>query len=98
MALTLVREKELMATVEFESRVLVDFDASYPTGGELFDADLFTRGEQIEVRISPAFGYTFSYDATNKKILAWVNGAQVANATDLSGVLGVLVNVISKVT
>lgn len=75
-----------------------DFDSSYPTGGEATTgiSDLFA--EVLYVNLSPKSGYTFEYDYTNNKILAYyadydavADGAliQVPNTTNLSTVTGV---------
>lgn len=86
-------------------RFTVDFDASYPTGGEsLTAADMaLATIDTAGVRIDPKSGYVFSYDYTNNTVLAYwqtdpadAGGAnialiQVADTTDLSAVTGVTV-------
>lgn len=73
------------------------FDSSYPTGGEAFTelADKFATLQGVVFESKG--GYTFTFDYTNEKVLAyWVDTtvdgaaqAQVANTTDLSAVTGV---------
>lgn len=73
----------------------IDFDSSYPTGGEAISLPLSeVKGMLIENKA----GYVFSYDRTNKKILAYyadydaaADGAliQVADKADLSALTGV---------
>lgn len=60
--------------------VKVDFDSSYPTGGEsLTPADVGMR-EFVDVKIHPTSGFLFEYDYTNEKILAYTQGAAHATA------------------
>jgi hypothetical protein len=77
----------------------IDFDSSYPTGGEALDLASNTRIETLIAQSKS--GYVFEWDAANQKLLAYrqkdpaaAGGAdialpQVANATDLSAVTGV---------
>ena len=75
----------------------IDFDASYPTGGEAFD--LSGKMQSLKgILFEHKAGYTFQYDYGNKKVLAYyadydaaADGAliQVADATNLSAVTGV---------
>lgn len=75
----------------------VAFDSSYPTGGEATTDISGHFTELLGVFFESKSGYTFSYDYTNNKVLAyWVDTtvdgaaqAQVANTTDLSAVTGV---------
>jgi hypothetical protein len=75
----------------------VDFDASYPTGGEALTPNDFGLSKIEMMIIEPNGGYVFEYDATNSKIKAfWVDTttdgaplAEVVDTTDLSGVTGV---------
>jgi hypothetical protein len=75
----------------------ITFDSSYPTGGEAIaatDIDGLTASIDVLLFFSDSGGYVFDYDDANDKIKAyWVDTttdgapmAQVANATDLSGV------------
>lgn len=74
----------------------IDFDSSYPTGGEAIDA---TANERLDVLIaSSKSGYVFSWDAANQKLLAYyadydavADGAliQVPDTTNLSTLTGV---------
>ena len=78
----------------------VDFDSSYPTGGESLTAsDLGLNKVEFLIAESKS-GYTFEYDYTNSKLLAYYvdnNAAadsaqiQVPNTTDLSSVTNVRV-------
>jgi len=74
----------------------VTMSTSYATGGDPFDpAAIIGTAAVRHVALYPRFvaGATgpltriFVYDPVNKKIFAWVasTGAEVANATDLSG-------------
>ena len=74
------------------------FDASYPTGGEATTDISGHFTELLGVLIESKSGYTFSYDYTNNKVLAYYvdnNAAadsaqiQVPDTTDLSAVTGV---------
>lgn len=85
------------------ARTRVTFDASYATGGESFNADLYLPNatvQAVEVIPRPVLGspntaYEVQYDHTNKKLLAfWVDTtvdgapfAEVASTTDLSGLV-----------
>jgi len=75
----------------------IDFDSSYPTGGEALDlsAELPTV---LAVMIEGKGGYEFSYDYANAKVLAYWGDysasadavhVEVTNATNMSGVTGV---------
>lgn len=57
----------------------VDFDSSYPTGGEsLTAADLGLK--KIDLLLaSPEEGISFEYDYTNSKLLAYVPGAAISS-------------------
>lgn len=101
MALTITKIANLSLGNAEGVVVDVDFDSSYPTGGESLTAsDLgFQHASDIKlVLASPDGGYIFQYDYTNKKLLAYyadydavADGAliQVPNTTDLSGVTDV---------
>tara|TARA_R100000234_G_C4849208_1_gene114401 strand:+ start:90 stop:425 length:336 start_codon:yes stop_codon:yes gene_type:complete len=70
----------------------VQFDSSYPTGGEsLSAADLgFTALHMVIVQAESTLGYVAQYDYTNEKIEVYEAGAdgaaldEVANTTNLS--------------
>ena len=81
-----------------------DFDASYPTGGELIDAATFPGGPYglfrnvLDIFAEPKNGYTFSFDVVNKKLKAYQGdnanavpapSIEVAAATNLAAVTGV---------
>ena len=59
----------------------VDFDASYPTGGEsLTAADLGFSLSVDLVLAEPQTGLIFEYDRTNSKLLAFVQGIDTGAA------------------
>ncbi len=75
----------------------IAFDSSYPTGGEAITEEALGL-VSAEMVIIPSFGgYTFTWDATNSKVIAyWVDTttdgaalAQVADTTDLSALTAV---------
>lgn len=71
------------------------FDSSYPTGGEAFDLTTYLGRGILIVSMPAKSGYVFVYDATNKKMLAYISDDavdpldQVANTTDLSALTSV---------
>lgn len=79
----------------------VDFDSSYPTGGESLTAsDLGFAGTVDLLLAEPQSGYVFEYDRVNSKLLAYYgdnNNAsdgpliEVPNTTNLSTVTNVRV-------
>lgn len=86
--------------------VEVDFDSSYPTGGEsLTDTNCGLNDDSLYVLPFAKDGYTFQYDRTNQKLLAyWGDNdnasdgpqVQVANTTSLAALTGVLLLAIGK--
>jgi hypothetical protein len=86
----------------------VDFDSSYPTGGEaLTPQDLgfaASTDEQFHVLPTTSGGYVVKYDHSGQKLLAyWVDTsvdgaamAEVVNTTDLSGVTAVRVTAFGR--
>lgn len=49
----------------------IDFDASYPTGGEALDLGTMLQGATLKgVFIETKNGYIFEYDYTNEKVKA----------------------------
>lgn len=100
MAVTTTKVKSFNVGELFLNVVEVDFDSSYPTGGEpLSGADLGFDGDPELVVPLNRSGYTFEYDRTNKKLIAYVEEAvaaggpllEVANATNLSTLVDVVV-------
>lgn len=80
----------------FMKVVTVAFDSSYPTGGEALDhTDYQPKGTPVFLgAICETDGtYRFEYDEENSKLVAitWVDGAEVANTTDLSALTAVRV-------
>jgi hypothetical protein len=77
----------------------VDFDNSYPTGGEEMDISTMLNGADLKgVVFENKSGFVFEYDYTNSKVKAYyadydavADGAliQVAATTDLSAVTDV---------
>jgi hypothetical protein len=72
----------------------ITFDSSYPTGGEALTTAQLGLEEVLAVIFPCSAGYSFAYDETNQKVLAyWVDTttdgaalAQVENTTNLSAV------------
>ena len=73
----------------------ITFDSSYPTGGESVTFPGITTGEIGIVLIQNKGGYSFSFDKTNSKVLAYYDELsagtdgvqiQVASSVDLSAV------------
>ena len=83
----------------------VDFDSTYPTGGEsLTLTDLGLNNIEF-IMAEPNSGYVFQYDHANQKLKAYYgnydqssDGAltEVANGGDLSSVTGVRVIAIGR--
>lgn len=76
----------------------VDLDSSYPTGGESLTPANLRLGRIDFLIAEPSAGYVFTYDRTNKKLLAYYadnNAAgdsaliQVPDTTDLSAVTNI---------
>jgi hypothetical protein len=72
----------------------IKFDASYPTGGESLPKNMTNIIANLKgakyVFIQPIKGYTFEYDAANKKVIAYSTAAtEVADKTDLSALTAV---------
>jgi len=83
------------------------FDSSYPTGGEAMDMSKIFPTDLHLVLFEFNSGYSFQYDYSNKKVLAyWGDYAQttpadkahiqVADTTDLSGLTDVRFVAIGK--
>ncbi len=75
----------------------IDFDNSYPTGGEALDLSAWIKNIHF-IQFEPQAGYVFRYDHTNKKVMAYyadydagADGAliQVADTTNLSAIVAV---------
>jgi len=71
----------------------IQFDDSYPTGGEAVSAgDLGFKSLHMVICDTESSGYVAQYDYSNEKIEMWEAGAdgaaldEVANTTDLSAV------------
>ena len=69
--------------------VTVDFDSSYPNGGESFVAGDVGMRVLDRVDIESRFGFTFDYDYTNSKILVYHGQS--------SGVIGVNLTAVGNV-
>lgn len=98
MALTITNVKSgVMGDMKYRI-VTVDFDSSYPTGGEVLTAGDLQLVSVMKVDAQLTSGYGFQYDHANEKLLAYYgdnNNAsdgpliQVPNTTDLSAITGV---------
>ena len=95
MALTVTAGTTYGEQERFHVVASVAFDSSYPTGGEALDhADYVPAGSVLlGVMIASDGTYRFEYDEENNKLVAitWVDGAEVANTTDLSALTAVRV-------
>ncbi len=100
MALTVtVLDDMSFNSVGYDSYIVnasVAFDSSYPTGGEAITAADFGLSEVITVHPVDSYGYTWSYDKANGKLLAYGQASAASGAlselddtTDLSGLTGV---------
>lgn len=99
MALALDNFTKVMGGLGNQNIVIcdIDFDASYPTGGESISTPATILGMDTVhfAIISPSGGYVFTYDYTNNKILAYRSAgsgaamAQVPNTTDISAITNV---------
>lgn len=75
----------------------IDFDSSYPTNGESYDAIIGTSFREVTaLYVQGKNGYVFEPDLTNKKIkVLWTGAglsavlAEITNATNLSTLTGV---------
>lgn len=86
----------------------IDFDSSYPTGGEALTAANLGLSKVEFVSIQSKDGYVFNYDYTNSKVLVYITkdpadtgGAdvvlqQVGDTTNLSALTGVKVFAIGR--
>lgn len=91
-----VLDKWSIGATKTEYLLNIDFDSSYPTGGEAID---ISANERLAfVGAQPTSGYVFQWDAANQKLLAYYgdnnNAAdgpliEVPNTTDLSSLTGV---------
>ncbi len=75
----------------------IDFDSSYPTGGEALDLSGWIKS-LLFIQFESMGGYVFRYDHTNSKVMAyWGDNdnaahavlAEVTDTTDLSALVGV---------
>jgi len=64
-----------------------DFDSSYPTGGEVLLPGTIGLSTIDVFLVEDGTAYTFKYNRTTKKLLAYSSGVEVTAATDLSAVL-----------
>jgi hypothetical protein len=63
----------------------LDFDSSYPTGGEPILTSLFGVTNVRYFNVEPKAGYTFSYDYDNNKLLAYSGTAAGSISSDSAG-------------
>ncbi len=94
MALTIGTVETNTAGRYYEKRFTITFDDSYVTNGEPFTKEDVGLYNVKELRFNQGEdGYVLHWDAANEKIIAYEAGAdgaaldEVANATDLSGVV-----------
>jgi hypothetical protein len=88
MALTFTAvENNAMTSGVYCNTYTVEFDSSYPTGGEAVTATNFDLGSIVELRPGgPVDGYIPEWDSANSKIKVNVlgSGAEVAGASSLA--------------
>ena len=65
----------------------ITFDSSYATGGESLVPAALGLDKFDLVQASAVGGYTFAYDKTNKKLMAYSGATQASKATDLSAIV-----------
>ncbi len=87
MALTVSISETTVVGNKRMTRGTLAFDASYPTGGESLVARDVGLGAIDHIEVDPKSGYTFQYDYTNSKLLAYVPPAQT-HAHDLKAIGG----------
>lgn len=82
MALTItVNQRELMGRLKYRAGT-IDFDSSYPAGGEALSAADLELGEVHLALFSPSAGLIYEYDHANAKIKAtYPTGGASAPAT-----------------
>ena len=71
----------------------IDFDASYPTGGEAFSIDLIAGRpalELVSIEIPTQGGYAYEYDYTNNLLQVFSTGAQTGTLAATVGVGGTI--------
>lgn len=90
MALTLKSLKYHTAGNQRRVRGTIDFDASYPTGGEALAAKDLGLSVIDELRIFPKNGFVFEWDATNAKVKAFSQGFVTGSTAQADSVLGAL--------
>jgi hypothetical protein len=81
LALTITRKRKTISGNMREKHFQIAFDSSYPTGGEPLTAANLGMRKLTTVSITGQKGYTFEYDYTNEKILAYQQGAQTSPIT-----------------
>lgn len=86
MALSLANFKPGVSGNRRSNIVDVTFDSSYPTGGEALTPAQLGLISVDTVLADGKLGYTFPYDRTNQKLLAFNGTTQAANEADLSAV------------
>lgn len=102
MALTI--DSKVRISLGNRTRVIanVDFDSSYPTGGESFSLSDFGLKRRVDIGLGFGSGYFVEVDRTNNKILVYYanndSGSdgpliEVANGTNLSSLTNVRIDV-----
>lgn len=87
MAVTVtINKREAVGRARYRSGT-IDFDASYPTGGESLSAADLGLGSVDLCLLAPASGLMFEYDHTNSKVKAlYPTGGAAAPATRVAPV------------
>jgi len=62
----------------------INFDSSYPTGGEPLSARNLALGVVDNLQVFPKNGYIFEYDYTNSKLKAYHPRAAITNTLAVS--------------
>jgi len=77
----------------------IDLDDSYPSGGYALTDLAASLGDNVytilHVDVQPVAGYLFSYDRANDKLIVLdaATGAEIAGATDLQAVTGLVATI-----
>lgn len=106
MALTVHSQWKTMVADRYFTFTTIDFDSSYPTGGEsLTDGDLGLNDDNFDCFIHFKAGYNFEYDKANQKVLVYWGdnnnasdgpSVEAPDTTNLSTLTGVKVFAFGK--
>ena len=87
MALTITINKRDKTIAQKVVQAKIDFDSSYPTGGEAFLPASVGLSKINFILFEGGTGYIAEYDEANNKILTYTTAAtQTANGVDLSAI------------